>query len=132
MTNRSGRRFEILRSPKAVQGRSRDQDDTRALHRGRKGKSLHTEAGYTAAILSLSTNAQGLANREETLYGLRALTSLSLARSDGLRSPEILEMALFHALGKLPEPKLVHEFHGRAFKLGGCRSDRRSVRQRLS
>ena len=32
-------------------------------------------------------------------------------KSYGFRSPDILEMALYHALGKLPEPKLTHEFY---------------------
>lgn len=31
-------------------------------------------------------------------------------KSYGFRSPKILEMALLRALGKLPEPKLTHEF----------------------
>ena len=34
--------------------------------------SLHTKAGYTEAILSLSDNTQSLANWEETIYGLLA------------------------------------------------------------
>ena len=51
--------------------------------------SLHTEAGYTEAILSLSLNAQSLANREETIYGLRARASLSLARSEGYEVAEV-------------------------------------------
>ena len=43
--------------------------------------------------------------------GLNTKAKLTIRRSYGFRSPEILEMALYHALGKLPEPKLTHEFY---------------------
>jgi len=43
--------------------------------------------------------------------GLNNKAKLTIRKSYGLRSPEILEMALYHALGKLPEPKLTHEFY---------------------
>lgn len=42
--------------------------------------------------------------------GLNNKAKLTMRRSYGFRSPEILEIALLHALGKLPEPKLAHEF----------------------
>ena len=43
--------------------------------------------------------------------GLNNKAKLTMRKSYGFRSPEILEMALYHALGKLPEPKLAHEFY---------------------
>jgi transposase len=43
--------------------------------------------------------------------GLNNKAKLTIRKSYGFRSPQILEMALFHALGKLPEPKLAHEFY---------------------
>ncbi len=43
--------------------------------------------------------------------GLNNKAKLTLRKSYGFRSPEILEMALLHALGRLPEPKLAHEFY---------------------
>ena len=42
--------------------------------------------------------------------GLNNKAKLTIRKSYGFRSPQILEMALFHTLGKLPEPKLAHEF----------------------
>ena len=42
--------------------------------------------------------------------GLNNKAKLTMRKSYGLRSPEVLEIALLHALGKLPEPKLAHEF----------------------
>jgi transposase len=42
--------------------------------------------------------------------GLNNKAKLTMRKSYGFRSPEILEIALLHALGKLPEPKLAHEF----------------------
>jgi transposase len=42
--------------------------------------------------------------------GLNNKAKLTMRKSYGFRSPEILEIALLHALGKLPEPKLTHEF----------------------
>jgi transposase len=38
-------------------------------------------------------------------------TKLCIKKSYGFRSPEIPETALYHALGKLPEPKLTHAFY---------------------
>lgn len=43
--------------------------------------------------------------------GLNNKAKLTMRKSYGFRSPEILEMALYHALGKLPEPELPHEFY---------------------
>ncbi|MHB1511608.1 ISL3 family transposase [Acidiferrobacter sp.] len=43
--------------------------------------------------------------------GLNNKAKLTIRKSYGFRSPEILEMALYHALGKLPEPKSAHEFY---------------------
>ena len=43
--------------------------------------------------------------------GLNNKAKLSMRKSYGFRSPEILEMALYHALGKLPEPEVAHEFY---------------------
>jgi transposase len=42
--------------------------------------------------------------------GLNNKAKLTMRKSYGFRSPEVLETALLHALGKLPEPKLTHEF----------------------
>ena len=43
--------------------------------------------------------------------GLNNKAKLTMRKSYGFRSPEILQMALYHALGKLPEPELTHEFY---------------------
>jgi transposase len=43
--------------------------------------------------------------------GLNNKAKLTMRNSYGFRSPEILEMALYHALGQLPEPELAHEFY---------------------
>ena len=43
--------------------------------------------------------------------GLNNKAKLTMRKSYGFRSPEILEMALYHSLGKLPEPELAHEFY---------------------
>lgn len=42
--------------------------------------------------------------------GLNNKAKLTMRRSYGFKSPEILEVALLHTLGKLPQPKLTHEF----------------------
>jgi len=42
--------------------------------------------------------------------GLNNKAKLTMRKSYGFRSPEVLEIALLHALWKLPEPKLAHEF----------------------
>lgn len=42
--------------------------------------------------------------------GLNNKAKLTMRKSYGFRSPQILEIALLHVLGKLPEPTLTHEF----------------------
>jgi transposase len=42
--------------------------------------------------------------------GLNNKAKLTMRKSYGFKSPDILEIALLHALGKLPQPKLTHEF----------------------
>ena len=43
--------------------------------------------------------------------GLNNKAKLTMRKSYGFRSPKILEIALYHALGKLPEPDMTHEFY---------------------
>jgi transposase len=43
--------------------------------------------------------------------GLNNKAKLTMRKSYGFRSPRVLEIALMHSLGKLPEPKLAHEFY---------------------
>ncbi|MHB8453381.1 MAG: transposase [Acidiferrobacterales bacterium] len=43
--------------------------------------------------------------------GMNNKAKMTLRKSYGFRSPEILKMALLHALGKLPEAGLAHEFY---------------------
>ena len=42
--------------------------------------------------------------------GFNNKAKLTMRKSYGFKSPDILEIALLHALGKLPQPKLAHEF----------------------
>jgi transposase len=44
------------------------------------------------------------------VQGLNNKAKLTMRKSYGFRSPQILEMALYYALGKLPEPEFAHEF----------------------
>lgn len=43
--------------------------------------------------------------------GLNNKAKLTMRKSYGFKSPEILEMALYNARGNLPEPELAHEFY---------------------
>ena len=42
--------------------------------------------------------------------GLNNKAKVTMRRSYGFRTFRILELALYHSLGKLPEPQLTHEF----------------------
>jgi transposase len=42
--------------------------------------------------------------------GLNIKAKLTMRKSYGFRTFRILELALYHSLGKLPEPELTHEF----------------------
>jgi len=46
-------------------------------------------------------------NSTDQIVGAAANT---MRRSYGFRTFRILELALYHSLGKLPEPELTHEF----------------------
>jgi transposase len=42
--------------------------------------------------------------------GLNNKAKVTMRRSYGFRTFPVLELALYHSLGKLPEPKTTHEF----------------------
>ena len=42
--------------------------------------------------------------------GLNNKAKVTMRKSYGFRTFRILELALYHSLGKLPEPELTHEF----------------------
>jgi transposase len=44
------------------------------------------------------------------IEGLNNNAKVTMRRSYGFRTFRILELALYHSLGKLPEPELAHEF----------------------
>src|SRR5262249_42582741 len=43
-------------------------------------------------------------------FGDKSKAKLTMRKSYGFRTFRILELALYHSLGKLPEPELTHEF----------------------
>ena len=45
-----------------------------------------------------------------TVEGLNNKAKLAIRRSYGFRTAEAIEIALFHTLGELPEPKFTHRF----------------------
>ena len=53
------------------------------------------------------------------VQGLNNKAEVSMRRSHGFRAFRILERALYHSLGRLPEPKLTHKFFRRGFFLAG-------------
>ena len=42
--------------------------------------------------------------------GLNSKAKLALRKAYGFKNPENAEIALYHQLGDLPEPKVTHEF----------------------
>ena len=46
-----------------------------------------------------------------TIEGLNNKAKVTMRKSYGFRTYRVLELALYHSLGKLPEPKLTHEFY---------------------
>jgi hypothetical protein len=44
------------------------------------------------------------------IEGLNNKAKVTMRRSYGFRTYRILELALYHTLGKLPEPPVTHEF----------------------
>ena len=44
------------------------------------------------------------------IEGLNNKAKVTMRKSYGFRTFRILELALYHSLGKLPEPELTHEF----------------------
>ena len=46
-----------------------------------------------------------------TVEGFNNKAKLIMRKAYGFRTPNAIEIALFHGLGELPEPKLTHKFH---------------------
>jgi transposase len=46
--------------------------------------------------------------------GLNNKAKVTMRKSYGFRTYLVLELALYHSLGKLPEPKSTHDFFWRA------------------
>jgi len=62
----------MYRKPEEGQGhpgRELDKDDTWRMLIKARSSMLHTEAGYTTDNLLLPSQTEGLAMREETIYG---------------------------------------------------------------
>ena len=55
---------------------------------------------HLCAAIHFLTDAKGLNNKAK----------VTMRKSYGFRTFRILELALYHSLGKLPEPELTHEF----------------------
>jgi transposase len=45
------------------------------------------------------------------IEGLNNKAKVTMRKSYGFRTFKVTELALYHALGKLPEPKLAHSFY---------------------
>ena len=45
-----------------------------------------------------------------TVEGFNNKAKLTMRKAYGFRSPEVAEIALYHTLSDLPEPKFTHEF----------------------
>src|SRR4029077_8446971 len=50
--------------------------------------------------------------------GLNNKAKVTMRKSYGFRTYPVLELALYHSLGKLPEPDSTHDFFRRAISLG--------------
>ena len=51
--------------------------------------------------------------------GMNNKAKVTMRRSYGFRTFRVLELALYHSLVKLPEPKLTHEFSDEALTRTG-------------
>jgi transposase len=47
-----------------------------------------------------------------TVEGLNSKAKLAMKKAYGFKSYETIEIALYHQLGKLPEPEMTHRFCG--------------------
>jgi hypothetical protein len=54
--------------------------------------------------------------------GLNNKAKVTMRKSYGFRTYRVLELALYHALGKLPEPESTHDFLLTSQKNGGTRA----------
>ena len=48
--------------------------------------------------------------RQASVEGLNNKAKLTIRKAYGFRTYEAIEIALYHTLGNLPEPKFTHEF----------------------
>ena len=77
-------------------------------------------AGFTSACATIKGDSVDLRSFDAdkakkqfssgVIEGLNNKATVTVGRSYGFRTFRILELALYHSLGKLPEPELTHEF----------------------
>jgi len=48
--------------------------------------------------------------RAQKMEGLNNKAKVTLRKSYGFRTYRVLELSLYHSLGKLPEPECTHDF----------------------
>ena len=65
-------------------------------------KQLATDSHFNRAILIVVGSV---------IVGLNNKAKVTMRKAYGYRSFRIAELSLFHVLGKLPEPKLAHDFY---------------------
>ena len=70
------------------------------------GRFLETYDRHREGILAYFDERQ----TSGPVEGLNNKAKVTMRRSYGFRTFRVLELALYHALGKLPEPEITHEF----------------------
>ena len=71
-------------------------------------KIAHTLRKHRTLILNYFNAKKELSSG--VVEGLNNKAKVTMRKSYGFRTFRILELALYHSLGKLPEPELTHEF----------------------
>ena len=66
-------------------------------------------SGQVGTILARWFHAKGEIS-SGAVEGLNTNAKLALRKARGFRTPEVMETALYHQLGRLPEPQLTHRF----------------------
>ncbi len=70
---------------------------------------LCRRAWYANTVSSNYFRAQKLISRG-VMEGLNNKAKVTMRKSYGFRTYRVLELALYHSLGTLPEPESTHEF----------------------
>jgi Transposase len=101
---------ELLRGQKRgiAVALSKAKEELRKLERRAASGRIQRDAPHRPLLLNYFKARKRFSSG--VVEGLNNKAKVTMRRSYGFRTFRVLELALYHSLGRLPEPQLTHEF----------------------